>query len=321
MLSFFFVELMRIRWRRPLGLLGAAALLAIGVFGSRSVLAAGAAQQTVAQPAGESASAGYVGESTCTRCHTDIAKGFAGNPHSRLALEHAGRGVTCESCHGPGKAHVEGGGDVTKIFRFEKASAEQIDAKCLTCHAAAHPDFLRSSHGEAGLTCLSCHSVHHAATPNFLLTAAQPTLCYRCHASVKVRFSMPFHHRVPEGLMKCTDCHDPHGTFHPDQLQATADQNLICTKCHTETAGPFVYEHPVVRTEGCLACHSPHGSPNARLLKISNVNTLCLQCHTASMNFGEAGTPSFHNQATQYVACTNCHTQIHGSNASDVFFK
>jgi DmsE family decaheme c-type cytochrome len=317
----FFLEVTRLRWQRALALLGAAALAAVCVSGARSVLAAGAPQQAATPPAAENEAAGFVGESTCTTCHTDIGKGFPGNPHSRLALEHAGRGVTCESCHGPGKAHVEGGGDVTKIFRFTKASAEQVDAKCLTCHAAAHPDFSRSSHGQAGLTCLSCHSVHHAATPNFLLTAAQPTLCYQCHANVKVRFSMPFHHRVPEGLMQCSDCHDPHGTFQPNQLRTTADENAVCTKCHTETGGPFVYEHPVVPTEGCLACHSPHGSPNARLLKVSNVNTLCLQCHTASVNFGEAGTPAFHNQATQYVACTNCHTQIHGSNASDIFFK
>jgi DmsE family decaheme c-type cytochrome len=317
----FLLELLSIRLRRAVLLLGFAALVVLCFCGRRPVLAAAPAQQAEAQPTVESTAAGYVGESTCSTCHADIAKGFASNPHSHLALEHAGHGVTCEACHGPGKAHVEGGGDVTKIFRFEKASAAQVDDKCLSCHAAAHPNFERSAHGQAGVTCLSCHSVHHAVTPDFLLVAAQPKLCYQCHQDVKVRFSLPFHHRIPEGLMKCTDCHDPHGTFQAKQLRSAADENMICTKCHMETAGPFVYEHPVVRTEGCLACHSPHGSPNARLLKVNNVNTLCLQCHSASMNFGEAGTPSFHNQSTQYVSCTTCHTQIHGSNASDIFFK
>ncbi len=80
--------------------------------------------------------------------------------------------------------------------------------------------------------------------------------------------------------MKCSDCHDPHGTFQDKQLKSTPDQNAVCTKCHTETAGPFVYEHPVIKTEGCTTCHSPHGSPNARLLNVGNVNTLCLQCHS-----------------------------------------
>lgn len=269
----------------------------------------------------QSPAAGYVGEELCGSCHTDEAKDFATNPHARLALEHAGKGVTCESCHGPGQAHVEGGGDVKKIFRFTTASAPEVDDKCLSCHAGAHPNFARSPHGEAGVSCVSCHSVHHATTASFLLRNDQPQLCYQCHADVRVSFSMPFHHKVPEALMKCSDCHDPHGSFERSNLRSTADRNMICTRCHTETAGPFVYEHPVVKTGGCTTCHSPHGSPNPRLLLVNNVNNLCLQCHTASINFTEPGTPSFHNQNTQYVSCTICHTQIHGSNASDVFFK
>lgn len=248
--------------------------------------------------------AGFVGEEVCASCHTDEEKAFATNPHGRLALEHAGKGVTCESCHGPGQAHVEAGGDVNKIFRFTTASATMVNHKCLSCHAGAHPDFARSPHADAGLTCLSCHSVHHSVTPSFLLTQAQPKLCYTCHADVKVRFSMAFHHKVPEGFMKCTDCHDPHGTFENNQLRTTADRNMICMRCHSETAGPFMYEHPAVKTGGCTTCHAPHGSPNPRMLLLSNVNTLCLQCHTASMNFTEPGTPSFHNQNTQYVSCT-----------------
>jgi len=274
------------------------------------------------QQAAVAGNKGYVGSETCLTCHADIGKNFPENPHSRLALMHEGKGLTCESCHGPGQAHVESGGDPTKVlFNFNKMSPQQIDARCLTCHAAAHPNFERSPHAKAGVSCLSCHSVHKAMVSENLLKQPQPQLCESCHADVRLAFAQPFHHKVPEGMMKCTDCHDPHGTFQSTQLRSTADQNAICTKCHTETAGPFVYEHPVVKTEGCISCHSPHGSPNPRLLKVSNVNTLCLQCHSASMNFTEPGAPGFHNQATQYQACTICHTQVHGSNTSSVFFK
>ncbi len=94
--------------------------------------------------------ADFVGSETCTTCHAEVAKKFGDNPHSRLALMHDGKGATCESCHGPGKAHVEGGGDVTKIFRFSKASAQQIDATCLGCHEGAHPDFERSPMARRG---------------------------------------------------------------------------------------------------------------------------------------------------------------------------
>jgi DmsE family decaheme c-type cytochrome len=267
----------------------------------------------------------FVGSEVCAACHADVAKKFSTNPHSRLALMHGGQGATCESCHGAGKAHVESGGDVTKIKQIGKLPAKQVDATCLACHAGAHPDFERSPHSKAGVGCTSCHSVHNAGVEENLLKVSQPKLCYTCHTDVKPAFSLPFHHRVDEGLIKCSDCHDAHGTFQDKNLRATADSNLICTKCHTENAGPFAYEHPVVKTEGCVACHSPHGSPNARLLNVSNINTLCLQCHSATNTSAFPNTISplgpAHNQATQYVSCTSCHTQIHGSNASSIFFK
>lgn len=263
----------------------------------------------------------YVGSETCATCHAAETKSFGSNPHAKLALEHGGKGVTCESCHGPGKAHVESGGDATKIFQFDKATPKAVDDRCLTCHAGTHANFERSSHGEAGVNCTSCHSSHSAKVETNLLKASEPSLCYGCHTDAKAAFAQPFHHKVNEGLMTCSDCHNPHGTFEDKMLRSNSDQSAICTKCHIETAGPFVYEHPPIKTEGCTSCHFPHGSPNPRLLTRNNVNSLCLQCHSASANFTAPGTPSFHNQANQYQACTVCHAQIHGSNASDIFFK
>ncbi|HEY6487744.1 MAG: DmsE family decaheme c-type cytochrome [Terracidiphilus sp.] len=278
------------------------------------------AQAAAQAPAGE-----FVGSEICATCHEEVSKNFAGNPHNKIAEMHGKSGVTCEGCHGPGKAHVDGGGDTAKIFNPAKASAKEVDEKCLGCHAGQHANFERSAHGEGKVSCLGCHSVHKSVDKEQLLKASQPTLCFQCHADQKSQFSMPFHHRVNEGITSCSDCHDPHGTFNSHQLKSTADQNAICTKCHSETAGPFVYEHPVVKTEGCLSCHSPHGSQNPRLLNVSNVNTLCLQCHSATNvgAFPHAVSPTgpVHNQAAQYTPCTNCHSQIHGSNASNIYFK
>jgi DmsE family decaheme c-type cytochrome len=95
----------------------------------------------------------------------------------------------------------------------------------------------------------------------------------------------------------------------------------VCFKCHTDKAGPFVYEHPVVKEEGCVACHTPHGSSNPRLLKRSQVNLMCLECHSFNVDAGAPSTPTFHNQAQKYQSCTLCHVAIHGSNSSFVFFK
>jgi DmsE family decaheme c-type cytochrome len=267
-----------------------------------------------------------VGSDTCKTCHEALYNGFESTPHWKTTLDSHASHQGCEGCHGPGADHVSGGGDKTKIFLFDKASSKEVNARCLTCHAEAHPNFVRSPHSKANVGCTDCHSVHKFASEANLLKVSQPQLCYSCHTDVKPAFAQPFHHKVDEGLMTCSDCHDSHGTFQGKMLKTTADQNAICTKCHSETAGPFVFEHPVVKAEGCTTCHSPHGSPNARLLNVSNVNTLCLQCHS-QINLAafpnavsEQGGP-VHNQATQYVACTNCHSQIHGSNATYNFFR
>lgn len=259
----------------------------------------------------------YVGGDVCATCHEDVSKKFAGNPHTKLAAQHGAAGVNCEGCHGPGGAHVAGGGDITKIFNPAKASPRDVDAKCLGCHAAAHPNFERSPHAKGGVSCIGCHDIH-GSKEEALLKAPQPTLCFTCHTDVQPQFSMPFHHKVNEGLVQCTDCHDPHGTFGNNNLKSTADQNAICTKCHTETRGPFVYEHAAVKAEGCLACHSPHGSQNARLLNMPNINTLCNQCHSPVA----AGTVhSMNAGSSELTPCTSCHTFIHGSNVNPAFLR
>jgi DmsE family decaheme c-type cytochrome len=260
----------------------------------------------------------YVGNDTCATCHQDVTDGLANNPHSKLALKHGGTGATCESCHGAGKAHVDGGGDVTKIVRFDKLTPKQIDETCLGCHANTHPNFLRSPHAKAGVSCLSCHSIHKSVPQTTLLVATQPKLCYQCHTDIKPSFAMLFHHPVNEGVVKCSDCHNVHGTFENNNLRATADQDAICTKCHTDVRGPFVFEHAPVKGEGCMSCHTPHGSVNARLLNMPNINVLCNQCHSGVSQDTVHGMSS---GSSDSVPCTSCHTYIHGSNMNAAFLQ
>jgi DmsE family decaheme c-type cytochrome len=268
------------------------------------------------------ASASYVGSDTCKGCHEDIYnKGFNNTPHwnlTKLADKHG-----CEDCHGPGSAHVEGGGDKTKIINPKDLTPARSSERCLTCHeyGEEHSNFSRSVHLRNGVSCISCHSVHEARVMPALLTKPQPSLCYGCHEGQRSEFAKPFRHRVNEGLLRCTDCHNVHGGFVTRQLRSTASQDAVCFKCHSDKAGPFVFEHVPVKTEGCMSCHQPHGSVNARLLRRAQVNVLCLECHTLTVDSGVPGIPSFHNQAQKYQACTLCHTQIHGSNFSEVFFK
>jgi DmsE family decaheme c-type cytochrome len=215
---------------------------------------------------------------------------------------------------------VAGGGDKTKIFTFKDASRQETSARCLSCHGEGHEQshFAESAHASSDVGCLDCHSPHHAREEQHLLAEKQPQLCYGCHTAAKADFAKPYHHRVNEGLVQCNDCHNPHGTATIRQVRTLPSGDAVCYKCHVDKQGPFVYEHVPVKTEGCGSCHTPHGSTNPRLLKVSLVNMLCLQCHTFPTP-GPSG-PA-HNQSAKYQACTMCHTQIHGSNFSNVFFK
>jgi DmsE family decaheme c-type cytochrome len=284
-----------------------------------------AAQTSAASQTKESGQ--YVGSETCKGCHEDIFKATERTPHYKMGFQPGapGKGMSCEACHGPGAAHVEGGGDKSKIIVFETLSMAEANKRCLSCHSYGneHANFSRSAHASNDIGCISCHSPHHAKTERALLVEKQPQLCYQCHTEVKAEFSRPYRHRVNQGLVQCTDCHNEHGGFLPRQLRASAAQDQVCFKCHTEKKGPFVYQHLPVATEGCTSCHTPHGSTNPRLLRVSQVNLLCLQCHTLAMSNVPSQPPigPAHNQAQKYQACTMCHAFIHGSNFSEVFFK
>jgi len=269
-------------------------------------------------PAKEAVSTNFVGSETCAGCHDEVSKKFEGNPHQKAAAMHGGVNVTCENCHGAGKEHVDGGGDKTKIFNPATASTKAVDEKCLSCHAGTHPNFDRSPHAKANVGCLSCHSVHKSEEKDHLLKASEPKLCFQCHTEIKPQFAMPFHHKVEEGLITCKDCHDVHGTFGKNNVKSTADQNAICTKCHMEKRGPFVFEHTPVKAEGCVSCHTPHGSQNARLLNMPTIATLCNQCHS---QVAAGAVHGMDGGSTTTQPCISCHTFIHGSNMSAAFTR
>jgi len=289
----------------------------------------------------------YVGSDACKDCHEDQFKAFSHTSHAKLVNISGWKNkVTgCEACHGPGKAHTEDG-DPAKIISFKNKSAKAISETCLTCHAGKEErnNFRRGEHWRNDIGCTDCHSSHsfpgtkniaqsitfigraNAEKPDFstihLLKLGEPQLCVSCHAEVKPDFNKPFHHKVLEGVMKCSDCHNPHGGFELKQSRLATGADAACIKCHADKQGPFTYEHAPLKTEGCAACHTPHGSANPRLLRFSAVNQLCLTCHSVDHGVGadEPAGPT-HNQNVQYASCTNCHVKIHGSRSHPAFFR
>src|SRR5260370_8118778 len=89
------------------------------------------------QPARTTLPPGFIGSWSCKDCHQEIYKNFATTPHWKIAFDKRDAATAtgqCESCHGPGREHVQSGGDPAKIVSFKGASADKIPATCLGCH-------------------------------------------------------------------------------------------------------------------------------------------------------------------------------------------
>jgi len=155
-----------------------------------------------------------------------------------------------------------------------------------------------------------------------MLKQNEPQLCMSCHTETKSQFTKPFHHKVLEGAMNCSSCHNAHGGFESKQAKLAVGADASCIKCHGDKQGPFAFEHAPLKTEGCASCHTPHGSSNPKMLNRSSVRQLCMECHS-SLSSADPGAPQApHNQTTtRYMNCTICHARIHGSNANKYFFR
>jgi hypothetical protein len=172
----------------------------------------------------------------CILCHAVTA------PPEDLHPEPRFMGVGCESCHGPGSAHlaalkVRPMADL-KMEDLKRAGGRRINQLCGACHrtpeeAQSRPDlkpltqrfmpyglslsrcFQKSSDR---LTCITCHNPHTDAGTDH---RAYETICLGCHSKTPAPSpdSWPAHAPSPANAQKtvcpvdpragCIDCHMP----------------------------------------------------------------------------------------------------------------
>jgi DmsE family decaheme c-type cytochrome len=267
-------------------------------------------------------SAGMVGSEVCRICHPDRYKSYAASIHGKKAVPgNPASQYGCESCHGPGAAHVEHkGGKGVGIFAYGKSISEarEKSAHCLRCHAESRNlvSWDMGRHRQEDIACDNCHSIHSGGPKN--LKSNPPDLCWSCHRVVRAEGNKQSHHPVREKRIGCTDCHNQHGAFGPKMIKADV-VNELCYNCHADKRGPHFWEHPPV-DENCRTCHTPHGSNHSKLL-VQKPPLLCQSCHNA---IGHPGTmytsfETFTGSATSGKnrmfarSCLNCHSNIHGS--------
>ncbi len=165
-------------------------------------------------------------EGKCLSCH--------GEPRVHGTRTEAG--VGCESCHGPGQAH---------LTALSKHSA---DLAILNPRKLPVKDQMQP--------CSQCHSgfsVVEDPMPDDLLISDQATSLSNSECF-----------RQSGGNIACTSCHSPHQDAPKAVLVARSEKT--CLGCHSSTVAPHAALCPVNRVSGCVGCHLPDTSRRAPLI-------------------------------------------------------
>jgi DmsE family decaheme c-type cytochrome len=263
--------------------------------------------------------AAAAGDADCLSCHT-VSSDMP--VHAIFRTAHGGLGSgsqSCVACHGESAEHQKDPTEMSPGISFGprwQSDPEQQGAVCLDCHRNdAASAWVGSVHHDEDLSCASCHEMH-TRFDAILDREEQSATCFECHKSVQSSVHLQSRHPILEGRTACIDCHNPHGSVTEAEL-VEPTLNDTCFQCHAEKRGPFLFEHAPV-AEDCSLCHRPHGSVNPDLLTVRGP-FLCQQCHSAAFHPSQladgSGLPG--NQPNANLLgknCSNCHSQVHGSN-------
>jgi len=192
-------------------------------------------------------------QKNCAGCHTTGNTPLQ-NGNDEWVDNFNERGITCESCHGPGSEHLDGFGDPERIWVSTNANV------CSQCHVRGtsldgnhlfpvgmfpgdriqdHFNLAEDSFWPDGTSKLDAqqwvdwnHSAHADPTPSF----ARKASCANCH--------------TPEGAMEL---------FQDSELEQVPGR--------------------VTWNVACVSCHGPHGTGNEQILRVEKED-LCVACHT-----------------------------------------
>ena len=198
----------------------------------------------------------------CQACHgSQIVTEFDRDAR-RYRTSYTSLAINCESCHGPGREHVE-------------AAA----AGTLTPDGPGSMADLGGLSEDGSLeTCFRCHAIKRELEPGYL-----PGSGFESHYSVGVHlvgeapllpdgrvrsFAYQLNHRYSDcylsGRMTCVSCHEPHGQGYQDVFERPLESPFDdgqCLGCHAAKAGdPGAHTRHPVESDGarCVSCHMPY---------------------------------------------------------------
>lgn len=178
----------------------------------------------------------------CIACHSgrpqpvaDRAGLFLDPPFRELA-------IGCESCHGPGRAHVTRGGAKAAIVNPVRLPAARAEDICMNCHQGGDTrvlqpgktalDFRPGQPLDDTVAIFKLPRTRDGAIDIDLLEHHESMRLSRCY-------------RASAGKLNCITCHNPHVT--------APDYRAACLGCHKRA---LAASHPP-KTSDCIACHMP----------------------------------------------------------------
>jgi predicted CXXCH cytochrome family protein len=178
------------------------------------------------------------GATQCVGCHVT---NFDPDAKSWTQL-----GVGCESCHGPGAAHMDSM-DAADIQTLKKLDSKKKAMVCGQCHSVG-----------ADTTGKYAFPVNYLPggdlDKSFKLTDPGDRLQNRQYND----FVTSKHY---EGGMTCANCHDPHGDKAKGPYQLKQPINDLCLACHSSTIESLKKHAPSAGPEDtCATCHMVNGS-------------------------------------------------------------
>ena len=239
---------------------------------------------------------------SCQECHGSQIE-VAPEPGRPAATRYTSLTINCESCHGPGRAHIE----ITRAP--DAATRTDIGMRALATLSK-----------DASINvCFACHALKDALAPGFLsgrpldtfyslllplLDADAPILPDGRIRTFAYQQGHLWSDCYLSGSMTCTDCHDPHSQRYRDvngrPLRDPFDDGQ-CTACHQSKASAVVaHTKHAAASPGsrCVACHMPY-------LQEPEVGTALR--YARSDHVIPVPRPAFDAALGIKVACASCH--------------
>ena len=219
--------------------------------------------------------------------------------------------IGCEACHGPGAAHVLGGGDITKIVNPNDLTGAQANEICGRCHinAASSPNKTWSwpYHDDSNTSWIPLP----ASTPWVDLSTAYTfsnsfwgdgVLPASSHSLYEyTQFVISAHGTSKYGIngssVACFECHDLHdaqqeyqivtsrqgeGSASSVTMATSATNDTLCLSCHVGHTFPTLTAAMVAdfadnrdAIGDAVSAHTNHPFAPERMMGLSN----CVTCH------------------------------------------